>query len=179
MRVRPLLTILLSVLVFAIALPSRAQNQQPTSAPNSAQPPAPTATIEASGAQSQPASKKVWTNDDFDSHAAATAPKPAMAPKPKPAKSKTAAGKNASWYRTQISKLNNQIAVIDQQVASYQAALNGESPPNQGVQEYHMRRADWQAEIQKLNKQKQDLLDRISALEDEARHNGIEDGQLR
>jgi hypothetical protein len=41
-----------------------------------------------------------------------------------------------------------------------------------------MRRADWQAEIQRLNKQKQDLLDRISALEDEARHNGIEVGQL-
>jgi uncharacterized protein YukE len=170
MRIRPLLTILLSLTGVAIALPSRAQNQQPA--------PLPAAASETSGEPSQTPSKKVWTNDDFDSHAAAaTAAKPA--PKPKPAKSKPASGKNASWYRTQISKLNGQIADIDQQIASYQAALNGEPPPNQGVQEYHMRRADWQAEIQKLNKQKQDLLDRISALEDEARHNGIEDGQLR
>jgi uncharacterized protein YukE len=170
MRVRPLLTILLSLTSLTIAAPSRAQNQQPA--------PSPAATSENSGQPTQPATKKVWTNDDFDSHAA-TAAKPAVAPKPKPAKSKPASGKNAGWYRTQISKLNNQVADIDQQIASYQAALNGEPPPNQGVQEYHMRRADWQAEIQKLNKQKQDLLDRISALEDEARHNGIEDGQLR
>jgi uncharacterized protein YukE len=170
MRIRPLLTILLSLTSLTIAAPSRAQNQQPA--------PLPAATSENSGQPTQPATKKVWTNDDFDSHAA-TAAKPAVAPKPKPAKSKPASGKNAGWYRTQISKLNNQVADIDQQIASYQAALNGEPPPNQGVQEYHMRRADWQAEIQKLNKQKQDLLDRISALEDEARHNGIEDGQLR
>jgi uncharacterized protein YukE len=170
MRIRPLLTILLSLTSLTIAAPSRAQNQQPA--------PSPAATSENSGQPTQPATKKVWTNDDFDSHAA-TAAKPAVAPKPKPAKSKPASGKNAGWYRTQISKLNNQVADIDQQIASYQAALNGEPPPNQGVQEYHMRRADWQAEIQKLNKQKQDLLDRISALEDEARHNGIEDGQLR
>jgi len=170
MRIRPLLTILLSLTSLTIAAPSRAQNQQPA--------PSPATTSENSGQPTQPATKKVWTNDDFDSHAA-TAAKPAVAPKPKPAKSKPASGKNAGWYRTQISKLNNQVADIDQQIASYQAALNGEPPPNQGVQEYHMRRADWQAEIQKLNKQKQDLLDRISALEDEARHNGIEDGQLR
>ena len=170
MRIRPLLTILLSLTSLTIAAPSRAQNQQPA--------PLHAATSENSGQPTQPATKKVWTNDDFDSHAA-TAAKPAVAPKPKPAKSKPASGKNAGWYRTQISKLNNQVADIDQQIASYQAALNGEPPPNQGVQEYHMRRADWQAEIQKLNKQKQDLLDRISALEDEARHNGIEDGQLR
>jgi uncharacterized protein YukE len=169
MRIRPLLTILLSLTSLTIAAPSRAQNQQPA--------PSPAATSENSGQPTQPATKKVWTNDDFDSHAA-TAAKPAVAPKPKPAKSKPASGKNAGWYRTQISKLNNQVADIDQQIASYQAALNGEPPPNQGVQEYHMRRADWQAEIQRLNKQKQDLLDRISALEDEARHNGIEVGQL-
>jgi uncharacterized protein YukE len=169
MRIRPLLTILLSLTGVAIALPSRAQNQQPA--------PVPAATSENSVEPSQTASKKVWTNDDFDSHPP-TAAKPAVAPKPKPAKSKPASGKNASWYRSQISKLNGQIADVDQQIASYQAALNGEPAPNQGVQEYHMRRADWQAEIQKLNKQKQDLLDKISALEDEARHNGIDDGQL-
>jgi uncharacterized protein YukE len=169
MRIRPLLTILLSLTGVDIALPSRAQNQQPA--------PVPAATSENSVEPSQTASKKVWTNDDFDSHPP-TAAKPAVAPKPKPAKSKPASGKNASWYRSQISKLNGQIADVDQQIASYQAALNGEPAPNQGVQEYHMRRADWQAEIQKLNKQKQDLLDKISALEDEARHNGIDDGQL-
>ena len=171
MRVRPLLTILLSLTSLTIAAPSRAQNQQPA--------PSPAATSENSGQPTQPATKKVWTNDDFDSHAAsARAPNPGMMPKPKPAKSKPVSGKNAGWYRTQISKLNGQIAVIDQQVASYQAALNGEPAPNQGVQEYHMRRADWQAEIQKLTQQKQDLLGKVSALEDEARHNGIDDGQL-
>ena len=171
MRIRPLFTILLSLAPLSIAVPSHAQNQQPA--------PAPAATNETPGTSNQPDAKKVWTNDDFGSHPApAPASNSSRATKPKPPKPKPSGGKNAAWYRTQISKLNDQIAVIDKQIASYQAALNGEPPPNQGVQEYHMRRADWQTEIQKLNKQKQDLLDKISALEDEARHNGIEDGQL-
>ncbi|HEY4740471.1 MAG TPA: hypothetical protein VIH76_07755 [Candidatus Acidoferrales bacterium] len=171
MRIRPLFTILLYVAALSFAFPSHAQNQQPA--------PLPAATSEAPAAPTQPATKKVWTNDDFDSHAApAPASNPSRVTKSKPAKPKPSGGKNAGWYRTQISKLNDQVAVIDQQIASYQAALNGEPPPNQGVQEYHMRRADWQTEIQKLTKQKHDLLDKISALEDEARHNGIEDGQL-
>jgi hypothetical protein len=171
MRIRPIFTTSLSFAILAFALSSRAQDQQAA--------PAPAATSETSGAPSQPATKKVWTNDDFNGHAApAPAPNAGKAPKARPVKTKPAAGKNANSYRTQITKLNNQVAGIDQQIASYQAALNGETPPNQGVQEYRMRRADWQAEIQKLTQQKQDLLAKVNALEDEARHNGIEEDQL-
>ncbi len=169
MRIRPIFTTSLSFAILAFALPLRAQDQQPA--------PAPATTTETSSAPSQPTTKKVWTNDDFTAHAA-PAPNAGKAPKAKPVKTKPVAGKNANYYRTQISKLNNQIAGIDTQIASYQAALNGETPPNQGVQEYRMRRADWQAEIQKLGQQKQDLLGKISTLEDEARHNGIDENQL-
>ncbi|MFZ0969833.1 MAG: hypothetical protein WCC76_15265 [Candidatus Acidiferrales bacterium] len=171
MRIRLIFTTSLSFAILAFAPPSRAQDQQPA--------PAPAATSETSSAPSQLATKKVWTNDDFNGHAApAPAPNAGKAPKTKPVKTKPVAGKNANWYRTQIGKLNNQVGGIDQQIASYQAALNGETPPNKGVQEYRMRRADWQAEIQKLGQQKQDLLGKISALEDEARHNGVEQNQL-
>jgi len=169
MRIQPIFTMLLSLAGLALAAPSWAQNQQPAQAP--------AATSDTSGVPNQPAAKKVWTNDDFDPHAAG-APKPAMAAKPKPAKTKPAAGKNANFYQTQIASLNKQIAGIDQQIASYQAALNGEAQPNPGLQEFHLRRGDWQGEIQKLTQQKQDLLGKVSALEDEARHNGIEPGQL-
>ena len=82
-------------------------------------------------------------------------------------------GHPASWYRNQINTAKNQIAGIDQKIASYQAALNGEMQPNQGVQEYHMRRGDWQTEIQTLTKQKKDLLAKIDSLEEEAKHSGI------
>ncbi len=171
MRIRHLSTILLPLVGLFFALPTRAQGQQPS--------PAPAATSDTSGTSSQPTSKKVWTNDDFGSNpAAAPATKPTKEPKPKAAKTNPVSGKNANWYRAQILKMNGQIAGIDHQVASYQAALNGEPPPNQGVQEYHMHRGDWQAEIQKLTQQKQDLLAKISALEDEARHNGVEENQL-
>jgi uncharacterized protein YukE len=171
MRIRPLFTALLSLTALAIALPLRAQDQQPATAP--------AATSDTSSAPSQPATKKVWTNDDLGSNpAAGPATKPTKEPKSKPAKTKPVAGKNANYYRTQINRLNTQVAGIDKQIASYQAALNGEPPPNQGVQEYHMHRGDWQAEIQKLSQQKQDLVGKINALEDEARHAGIEENQL-
>jgi hypothetical protein len=168
MRTPLTLTVLLSFSCLMLAVPSRAQNQQPAPAP---------ATSVSSAPSNQSAPKKIWTNDDFSPHAA-PAPVTAKATKPKPVQTKPAGGHPASWYRSQINTANNQIAGIDQKIATYQAALNGEAQPSQGVQEYHMRRADWQSEIQTLTKQKKDLLAKIDSLEEEAKHNGIDPEQL-
>jgi hypothetical protein len=179
MRIHPLLITLATFAGLAIAVPSRAQNPQPAPAPAPAATPAATPANDATSAPDQLAAKKVWTNDDFGSNGAA-APGAASSAKAKPARPgvKPAQGKNAGWYHSQIAKMNAQVADIDAKIASYQAALNGEPLPAQGQQQYHMRAADWHAEIQKLTLQKQDLNTKISALEDEARHSGIDPSKL-
>ena len=133
-----------------------------------------------SGAPVQPSTKKVWTNDNLVPNPD-TAPAPASSAKTKPTKPglRPPEGKNAGWYRGQISKLNSQIAGIDKKIATYQAALKGETQRSAGVQPYQMRAADWHSEIQRLTQEKRALQAKIGALEDEARRNGIEPGQLR
>src|SRR5580704_22349 len=88
------------------ATTSFAQNDSPPPAQSPAQssPPAPAPPVPA---------KKVWTNDDIHS-AAPVSPdsnaKPAgTSTKPKP----SGKGKDAGWYRTQISKLQAQIPPLD------------------------------------------------------------------
>jgi len=173
MRYRPLFMTLLFLGASAPAAPARAQNQ-------SQQPVPPNASAnDAASATDQQAPKKVWTNDDFDAHDAN--PSSGAGAKPKSVRTKPVPQNSAraNWYRNQISKLNAQIPEIDQKIASYQSALNGNPQPAQGLEEYHLRRADWLAEIQKLTKQKQDLLAKIAALEDQASKEGIAPGQLR
>jgi hypothetical protein len=182
-----LMMALSALLGSALAVPARAQSQQSSSAPAPAAAPssnstapstsasAPASIPDTPDAPAKPAPKKVWTNDDFGPNAANSAKKPKPAkPEAKPVK-----GKNAASYRAQIQKLNSQIADLDKQIATYQAALNGEPSANAALQQYHMRAADWRAEIEKLTQQKQDLYAKITAVEDQARHDGIEPGELR
>jgi len=154
----------------ALSFSAPAQAQDPQTVPQS----------DNSGAPVQPSTKKVWTNDNLVPNPD-TALAPASSTKTRPAKPgpRSPEGKNVGWYRGQISKLNSQIAGIDKKVATYQAALKGEAQPSAGVQPYQMRAADWHSEIQRLTREKQDLQGKIGALEDEARRNGIEPGQLR
>ena len=97
-------------------------------AQNDAPPPAQSPTQSSSPDPAPPApAKKVWTNEDM--HSAATSPpdsnvKPAgTVNKPKP----NAKGKDAGWYRTQISKLQAQIPPLDEKISQLQAALNGQT----------------------------------------------------
>jgi hypothetical protein len=156
----------------------------PSSAPAPAHPqaatcaPKPSETSDPAAANTAPA-KKVWTNEDFGTHTA-VAPKPAPRGNAHPPRSNANAQKasRANWYHQQIAKLNTQIATIDDQIAKYQSALRGEMQPATGLQEYHIRRANWQTEIDKLQKQREDLETKIAGLVDAARHEGIESGQL-
>ncbi|MFZ0634184.1 MAG: hypothetical protein WA755_12155 [Candidatus Acidiferrales bacterium] len=174
MNFRPLSATVLLLSALLLAPRSPAQEQSP------APPPAP-ATANNSPAPANPApAKKVWTNDDISSNAGASSNSNG-ASKSSQAKLKngTAKGKDAAWYRTQFDKLNGQVADIDGKIADYQSALNGNPTAALGVQPNQMRRADWQGEIDTLQKQRRDLVAKISALQDQARHDGVEPGQLR
>jgi len=159
----------IAAVAFAAAT-SFAQNDSP--------PPAQSPTQPSSPAPAPPApAKKVWTNDDM--HSATPSPtdsnlKPAgTVNKPKP----NAKGKDAGWYRTQISKLQAQIPPLDEKISQLQAALNGQTVTS--TRQYGGTRPDdWHDELSRLQKQRDDIDAKIAALEDQARHDGVPENEL-
>ena len=134
---------------------------------------------QAESATPDKAAKKVWTDDDLNKG-------------PHPAGSALAAGmghstpvkagpnaSNAKWYRDQIAKLQSKIPPIDAQIATYQEALSGKEVPASGMQVGHYKLGDLQQEVAKLEKQRADIEDQISNLQDRARRAGIRPGDLR
>jgi hypothetical protein len=161
-----------AMLLFALGATS-ATRAQTTSAPT--QTPAP--------AQSQPQSpqKKVWTNDNLaGSHSqpndpSASAQQNSNSTSTAPAKPKSK--KDAKWYHDQIAKLQAQIPPLDKTIAELQAALDGKTL-NEPLRYGGNRIGDWKEQLQQLQTKRQDTLDKIASLEDEARHNGIEPNAL-
>jgi hypothetical protein len=136
-------------------------------------------------AQSQPQpqtpQKKVWTNDNLGgSHSqpddSSTATQPgsnagsAAAAKPK-------SKKDAKWYHDQIAKLQAQIPPLDKTIAELQAAIEGKTL-NEPLHYGGNRIGDWKEQLEQLQTKRQDMLDKIAALEDEARHNGVQPNAL-
>jgi hypothetical protein len=151
-----------------------AQSAQPS------QPAQSTATAPASAPPTpqtnQAPQKKVWTNDNLigspdpagNSIAAITAGPNAGTSSPSKSKSK----KDAKWYHDQIAKLQSQIPPLDKSIAELQAVLDGKTV-NEPQHNGGNRIGDWKDQLQQLEKKRQDALDKISALEDAARHNGV------
>jgi len=119
--------------------------------------------------QSQTPQKKVWTNDNLGgSHSqaddsSATAQPASNSDSTAPAKSKSK--RDAKWYHDQIPPL-------DKSIAELQAALDGKTL-NEPLHYGGNRIGGWKEQLQQLQTKRQDTLDKITALEDEARHNGI------
>jgi hypothetical protein len=163
----------LAALLFALGATSTTRAQT-TSAPT--QTPAP--------AQSQPQpppQKKVWTNDNLaglhsqPNDASASAQQNSNSTSTAPAKPKSK--RDAKWYHDQIAKLQAQIPPLDKTIAELQAALDGKTldePLHYGGN----RIGDWKEQLQQLQTKRQDTLDKIASLEDEARHNGVAPNEL-
>jgi hypothetical protein len=154
-----------------VAGSARAQNDSSAPAPSSTQSPS-------SAIATQPADKKVWTNDDGRFHSppspsANASTKPAgAANKPKSNNN----GKNAG-YRAQITKLQGQIPPLDDKIAQLQAALNGQT--TNAPRTYGWSKPDdWHDALARYQKQREDIEAKISALEDEARHNGVPESEI-
>jgi len=148
-----------------------AQNDSSAPAPSLTQSPSSTTAT-------QPADKKVWTNDDGRFHSppspsANASTKPAgAANKPKSNNN----GKNAG-YRAQITKLQGQIPPLDEKIAQLQAALNGQT--TNAPRTYGWSKPDdWHDALARYQKQREDIEAKISALEDEARHNGVPESEI-
>jgi len=124
--------------------------------------------------------KKVWTNEDMGSLTGPTYDaKPNRASKQNSYHPQSTSGSpNGSYYRNQINSLKSKIDDIDRKLDNYEALAHGEAP-SQGEKQTGVRISDSRADVQDLLAQKQKLQAQISDLEDQARHAGVEPGQLR
>jgi len=149
----------------------------PTQAPGSGGAPANSSTT-----PPEPKPKKTWTNDDVGSLREDSVISTFNSPKPKPAKPNPSSaappgGKTANWYRAEIQKLQAQIPPLDDKIAKLHDAIDGKQVDE--VRQYAWPKPDdWRSQLANLQKQREDILQKISALQDEARHKGIPPEQL-
>jgi hypothetical protein len=161
--------VVLAGLAFTLSAASAVRAQSSEQPPASAQ-----STQSAPADAPQTPQKKVWTNDDMGSPHSQSG-SPTGANKPNPNANSSAKSKNkkeAKWYQDQIAKLQSQIPPLDAQIAELQSALAGNTinePRHYGGN----RIGDWKEQLDDAQKKRQDTLDKISSLEDEARHNGV------
>jgi hypothetical protein len=162
-----LLAGLIFTLFAASAVHAQSAEQPPASAPSTQSSPT---------VAPQTPQKKVWTDDDMgsphnQSGGAAGASKPSPNQNANPS-TKPKNKKEAKSYQDQIARLQSQIPPLDAQIAELQSALAGNTinePRHYGGN----RIGDWKEQLEQAQKKRQDTLDKISALEDEARHNGV------
>jgi hypothetical protein len=174
--------VLLASLCLSATLVSAARGQTAQAAQTSSAPASQSSTQSPPGQQTPPANKKVWTNDDVgdlrDHSAISTIGganvKPAN-PSGRPLPG--ARAKDAQWYRDQIRILQAKVPPLDDKIDQLEAALNGETVNS--VRTYGGVRADdWRDQLSRLQKQRGDILAKIDALEDEARHKGVPPNKL-
>ncbi len=133
-----------------------------------------------SASPAQTPEKKVWTNDDIsDLHARSGAAIPDSNAKPEvtTGKPKPTKSKDGTWYRGQILKLQAQIPPLEEKISQLQAALNGQTVTS--TRQYGGAKPDdWRDELTRFQKQRDDIQTKITALEDQARHDGVPENQL-
>jgi hypothetical protein len=120
--------------------------------------------------------KKVWTNEDMrdvhkNSVISTFSGTNGKADSAKPAG--TAKGnKDGKQYQDQILKLQAKLPPLDEQITELQATLNG-ATVNSTRHYSGTKIDDWHEELVQLQKQRDDITAKISALQDEARRNGV------
>ena len=125
-------------------------------------------------ASAQPATKKVWTNDDMGELRHDSVISSFKSPQPaknaaKPANSK---GKSAQWYQGRIANLQNQLPPLDDQIAQLQAALSGQTVNS--VRKWGgVKPDDWRVQLDGLQQKRDGILAQIQNLKDQARRDGV------
>ena len=132
-------------------------------------------------APAPPTEKKVWTNDDVSDlrgqSTISTVGQPSARNGAKPGDKPALNAKNGTGkaYQTQIARLEAQIPPLDAQIAELQAAIDGK-PTGDGKTSQRPRSVktdDWSVEMQQLQKKRDDTLEQIATLKDQARHQGV------
>lgn len=124
-----------------------------------------------------PAGKKVWTNEDVSDLRTNSTISTVGSTDSKPSAKAALAGKpkNPKQYQAQIARLEGQVPQLDQQIAELQDAIDGKptGDAKSSKRPRNVQADDWNVQMQDLQKKKQDILDQIAAVKDEARHQGV------
>jgi prefoldin subunit 5 len=118
----------------------------------------------------------VWTNEDMGAVHKSSVISTFSGTNGKPGSAKpagTAKGnKDAKPYQDQILKLQGKLPPLDAQISELQATLSGDTVNS--TRHYSGTKIDdWHEELAQLQKQREDIVAKISTLQDEARRNGV------
>ena len=164
----------------------RAQSEQQATPPPASQP----ATPAANSQTPPPAGKtektrKVWTNDevgDLRGPVSVVGTKHSVERATQPSQSGAADGRRGKVqrYRAAIATLRKKIDAVDQQIAQYKNFKADNSSPSGGINPhrgYSMLPPD--ERVKQLEEKKKQMLTSIEELENQAKKEGIEPGELR
>jgi hypothetical protein len=152
------------------------QQSQSTTPPSTQQEnPAQATSTTSSSTSPQTTDKKVWTNDDVgdlrDHAPISTIGNPKSA-KPANKAAQSTKGKGAKWYTDQIQALEAKLPPLNDKIQQLQAALNGDQV-NSTRQYGWVKPDDWRDQLKRLQQERDDIQAKISALIDQARHDGV------
>lgn len=154
---------------------SAAQNPPPTPAATTA----PTAPDSTAAPPKTPApDKKVWTNEEvgkMDPHTGVSTIGKEDHSNQGQRSGPNSAHHDAKWYHDEIAKMQAKVADLDKQIAELDAALSGNptGDTKKSARPTGVKSDDWKDERNRLAAQREGLLAKITALQDEARHNGV------
>jgi hypothetical protein len=161
---------------------SAAQNPQAAPAAKSA-PAADSAPAKDSPATPPAPGKKVWTDEELhkmDPHAGVSTVGKEDHTNQGQRLGGNSARHDAKWYHDEITKMQGKVAELDKQIAELDAALSGHPTGDmkKSARPTGVKSDDWRDERDRLAAQREDLLAKISALQDQARHNGVSPNEL-
>jgi hypothetical protein len=168
---------------------SSSQSAPAKPAPAAQTPDAKAATSDKDASKDKKKPKKVWTNDEVSSIkgnvsvVGSAAPASSATPTAKPgdnSPSGDAPEKQIARYRDQIRPLRQQLEITEKQLSDVRNFKGENSSSSGGInmsQNYSMTPVEDQ--VKQLEAKRKDLQKQIDAIEDEARKNGVEPGELR
>jgi hypothetical protein len=125
--------------------------------------------------------KKVWTDEDMGAVHKNSVISTFSGTNGKPGSAKPAGaakgGKDTKQYQNEIIRLQEKLPPLDEQIAQLQAALNGDTV-NSTRHVGGAKIDDWHDELVRAQKQREDIVAKISALQDEARRSGVPENQI-
>lgn len=132
------------------------------------------------------ATKKVWTEEEMaglHKKGADSISQPRSTPNPDtpaPHVKGTASNRDAKWYHDQILKLQAKLPPLEKNIAELQAVLGGKPTGDAATSSRPrgVKTDDWAIQLAAAQKQRDDILAKIAALEDEARHKGVSPNAL-
>jgi hypothetical protein len=181
---------ILALVILLAGIPCLAQSQDSSASTPASTKPAPAATPAKTTppAAEKKKPKKVWTNDEIGSVRGTVSvvgdanQADSSTPQQKPAApgSGDLRQKQISGYRDQIRQLQSQIDAADKRIAQLKNFKAEDSSPSGGInmsQRYNM--VPLGEQVKQLEGKKKQLQAKIEDVENEARKNGIDSGDLR